>query len=378
MKASLFVSGFFGAILASACSQGVDGGLPSPAPPTVFADVGTFAITARDRSRDEPYTAEVSDRRFVRIRFWYPAASAEGDRAGAFLDAREAEANARLFGVPTEIFGKLPTLARHQAPVAQGRWPLLVFSHGARMPVAFYTRFAERLASRGWVVAGVTHTGIASATVLEDGSIVTASAAPNMDMAALVRTISADQRFVATLLIDDTGASATIRAGLEPLAGHLDTSQIAVAGHSIGGAGAARTTVDDARFRAGVNLDGTFDLDTSGEGTSRPFLLVSSEGALARDFSRTGFLQWSTGPRYVLELRGAKHNDFSDIPILIEGTDRDPSDYETGDIDPDVAVEETVHHLAGFLAVHVRGHDHDALPPQQDGASDVVTFRRWT
>jgi dienelactone hydrolase len=130
------------------------------------------------------------------------------------------------------------TTSAENAPVADGRFPLVLFSHGLTSQPRDYRTLLAGWARAGFVVAGAAypHTayGVADYQPLD------------------VVNQPADASFLLTELLKlDTAA--------DPLAGHLATERVAAAGHSGGGI----TTVGlftgqrDERLRAGVVLAGT-------------------------------------------------------------------------------------------------------------------------
>lgn len=66
--------------------------------------------------------------------------------------------------------------------------------------------------------------------------------------------------------------------GLPGLEGKLDISNIAIFGHSIGGAASASIILADRRFQCGANLDGSFWGPVVQKGIqNKPFLIVAAE-----------------------------------------------------------------------------------------------------
>jgi predicted dienelactone hydrolase len=63
-----------------------------------------------------------------------------------------------VFDVPQGMFSSFATDAYVGAPIARGRHPLLVLSHRLGTLREFNTALAEDLASRGYVIAAISHT----------------------------------------------------------------------------------------------------------------------------------------------------------------------------------------------------------------------------
>lgn len=79
--------------------------------------------------------------RTLHLSLWYPTTATDGDDATYFFGALEAE------GVWQD------------APVAAGRFPLVVYSHGHQAYAEVSGFLMEHLASHGWIVAAPDHTG---------------------------------------------------------------------------------------------------------------------------------------------------------------------------------------------------------------------------
>lgn len=143
--------------------------------------------------------------------------------------------------LPTTVYypatGSTPVgTARAGAPVAPGRFPVVVFSHGLSGLPAVYAGLLTRWAAAGFVVAAPAYPHTSFGVVAFD----------------LLDVVNQPA---------DASAVLTGVLGLSPsdaLSGHIDASRAAAAGHSAGGI----TTVGlftahrDARLRAGIVLAG--------------------------------------------------------------------------------------------------------------------------
>jgi len=150
--------------------------------------------------------------------------------------------------------------ARSGSPVADGRFPVVVFSHGLGGLPSDYEPVLVEWAAAGFVVAAPayphTSRGAASTNVLD------------------VINQPADASYLVTeLLARDTRPE-------DPFAGHLDVDRVAAAGHSAGGI----TTVGlftvgrDDRLDAGIVLAGSaLGVGTAFSGAVAPQLFVHGE-----------------------------------------------------------------------------------------------------
>src|SRR5262249_19161994 len=145
------------------------------------------------------------------------------------------------------------------APVADGRHPVVVFSPGFTATFTDYTFLLEDLASRGYLVAAINHTYDATAVEFPDGRLekslfgshltsYTHSDAQTLAFVAAVRL--ADIKFVLDTL------QRLAAEGDGPFTGKLDLSRIALAGHSLGGLTTILGLQSDRRFASAVILDG--------------------------------------------------------------------------------------------------------------------------
>jgi alpha-beta hydrolase superfamily lysophospholipase len=222
------------------------------------------------------------------LTLYYPSDEAKAHPKSAYLDG---EAMFRAYGLPG-IIGRYLGLARgnsHEgAPISgrAGSYPLVVFSHGIGDFPEEYGELVEGLASEGFIVATVNHSGyslfarLPSGEVLPFGAEAVEAAMGGADKGksgTIIRAlgeISADQSKAVDWLLGEQG-----RGG--PFS-RIEPESVAVAGHSFGGAAAVLSLRRDGRFAAGVDLDGPL----YGEallGVQRPLLIVSSDKAAYLD-----------------------------------------------------------------------------------------------
>ncbi|MEV1330786.1 chlorophyllase [Micromonospora costi] len=196
---------------------------PAPRVPAGTAPARSFAVGVRqlelNRDGDRPLPVTV----------WYPAAGAAGDAA------------------------------ERSAPAADGRFPVVMFSHGLGGRPDDYAVLLTRWAAAGFVVAAPTfpHTSRGA-----DGNVLDVLNQPADVSYALTRVLALD---------GEDG---------DPLRGRLATDRVAAAGHSAGGV----TTVGlftagrDDRLDAGVVFAGTsLGVGTAFAGAAAPQLFVHGE-----------------------------------------------------------------------------------------------------
>jgi dienelactone hydrolase len=360
--------------------------LPSPTGPHKVGAVELYLI---DRSRRDPWDPAIPVRELM-ITLFYPARAVRGFAPAAQM----MPGAAALFGEIAPLGNpQLPasgvdwaatmTHAYRGAPALPGPHPVVIYSPGGGDPRTLGTYTAEELASHGYVVATVDHPGDAcvvefpAATAYRSSYRITAFRGdPRTDAATyhtMIETRIADCRFVADAL-------GTLAAGGNPdalsrdlprgLDRAIDPGRLAIYGHSAGGAAAAETMEEDARFAAAVNMEGYLDwtpsqpgelgqlLPVARHGTDRPILLLGSSGfsdEQALNLSWTILLARSGHLATRLQVTHANHWVFTDFaPMaaqlhadrLITTADRNAL---VGAIPPRIAVSQIRGLLRDFL-----------------------------
>ena len=206
--------------------------------------------------------------------------------------------------VPEGTAVKYPTGAVRQVPVARGRFPLVLFSHGYagfRDQSVFLT---SALASWGFVVAAPEHTSRNLTRV--------------MGGPAGTTTDVQDLRATITLMAQKS------RNPRNPLHGHLDLAHIGAVGHSAGGRAVEALAAADKRVTTFIGLAGA-SVGALDDGTSdvpdQPGLLMAgtADSIVELDGMQAAYAAM-TGPKRMVELDNAGHLAFSDLCEI--GADR--------------------------------------------------------
>ncbi len=306
--------------------------VPTLPPPDGRYAVATQVYRWNDASRDEPHTADPSERRSVIAQAWYPTMQREQSGGGAripYIDGigQMPDQVSVMPGFMLHRYDQIDTHAEARAPLASSDrpWPVVIFSPGYGAPRATYTGLATRLASRGFVVFVLDHPYEAAVTQLPDGRVVglreifPPDRTRYMPDQQILRT--ADIRFVIDQLARPEALSPPLRGG------RIEASKVAVIGHSFGGAVSAMAMSEDPRVVAAANIDGTPYGDLPDRRLTRPFMLLQSDYAETHhsDLFINGngkLLARSTAPGFHFEIKNANHYSFTDLPFFFAPTGR--------------------------------------------------------
>jgi len=244
------------------------------------------------------------------VEIWYPAV--EGTTGTETYDVRDFVGEA----IRALLTGDVPSTysypAGRDADVADGAFPVVLFSHGftgMRVQSSFLT---SNLASWGTIVVSVDHPSRAMENVLSG----TASGD---------RADSADDMLQGLELITAQGADTTSRFN-----GHVDAEKVAAVGHSAGG-GTVLAAADDPRIDGYVSLaSGAFrgaavegaTSTTAPELPDKPsFFIGGSVDAVVPFATATQpAFDAAPSPSLLWEIEGAGHNAFDDFCTFGNGT----------------------------------------------------------
>lgn len=325
--------------------------------PTGANKVGTRIIDLVDPRRADPYLANDAKRELL-VRFWYPSDALQKCTPAEYTSRAVWNYLAQLEKVAAP---QVKTNSCQDAPVANGKHPVVVFTHGYTGTFTDYTFLFEDLASRGYIVASVNHTYEATAVQFPDGRIAKSLVGTRFGSAlqldekstwfAVAARIS-DLKFV----MDELGYLNENTKG--PFGEKLDMARVAVAGHSLGGLTALLSLEMEPRFRAAVSLDGVSPDKLFGP-TGKPVLMLFA----GRDaWNQQTCHVWSElqGPRVALSFKGADHLTPSDAVWLANGA------VPTGSLGMEKTVEAIRNYVAAFLDTNVKS---DELPQLLTGRS---------
>ncbi|EOD51645.1 putative paf acetylhydrolase family protein [Neofusicoccum parvum UCRNP2] len=263
-----------------------------------------------------------------------------------YLDAKTARAYEQTLGVPNGTLSLLTTNLQFQAPTLLGThpafgngtspYPTLLFTPGAGGTISGYQAYLSEFASHGYTVVGIDHPGEAPYTALPYG-------APGVDGIRDIGSLtSVDFHHMYEYRLADLAAVLNPSGGLLPAliaqyGAPFNTTHYAVLGHSMGGAASAGAMISaPGLYRAGSNLDGTFqhlvkpdptnatavqvpDPDAPNPDLRTPFVELASEarfhGVEDADASWERFNANQTGWLRDVQVNGTAHLDYMDTPL---------------------------------------------------------------
>lgn len=192
--------------------------------------VGVRSLDVTDASRSRPLAVEV----------WYPA---DASHAGRDVDEATMDHYDLLPGFPPSR-----QAAVRDAGIAPGRFPVVVFSHGFGGHRRQSTFLCTHLASHGYVVVAMDHTGN---TVLDMAQMTmqVMMGQPMPDTGEMLAGLIVDRPVDVSFVLDQLLAGAL---GVDASA--LDEERIGMTGHSFGGWTTLMVTGRDRRVRAALPL----------------------------------------------------------------------------------------------------------------------------
>ena len=376
---------------------------PPPPPPSIPADlflrpagphrVGTIDTLWIDSSRAERLTKNPDDHRHLMIQIWYPADVADGAETAKYIRNPEEFNNLPAFRPVLHV----RTNAVPGAPVARGeaRYPVLLYNHGGSWTRFSATFTTEWLASHGYVVVSVDHTGFNKTVLFPDGY--------RYQPDTLTMPVPKPGNFRAT--VDENWAYlgneafptwvADARFALDrieelnrmpgsPFQGRLDLDRIGALGWSFGGATAVQLSRVDPRIKAAVDQDGQLFGEVRDLGSARPVMLMHNDSdpsrqvpdslrtamaelvARVRGFDST-FRARTTGDWYDVTIARTGHGHFSDLTLFF------PRD--TTQMEPRRAHEIINAYTLAFFDFYLRGKPSPLLAGPSPAYSEV-TFRK--
>lgn len=303
-----------------------------PAPTGPFA-VGRTLFDWRDERMIDPL-APPGTRRELLVWVWYPAVRQPGAAFDQYIPAavRRPSVPRNIFTLLTRDVSKVHGHSLANAPVLpqQRSYPVTILRAGGSSEVVNYSTLAEDLASHGYVVVGFDAPYRTGLVVFPDGRIVERAPQNNPELVSgdelirlgnkLLAASIADTAFVLERLDQLNGSGETAAR----FTGRLDLTRVGVFGHSFGGATALQFCHDDARCKAGIDIDGRPLGSVVQAGLQKPFMFLLSDHTRESDPEarrimaeiRSIYDRLPANEREYVFIRGANHSTFSDDGAL--------------------------------------------------------------
>lgn len=316
-------------------------GLTLPTPTGSFA-VGRAIYDWTDGAALDELAPVPGTKRELLVWMWYPAAA--GNSTGKLEDYLPAPMPAEVEHARGALMSRFLTrdlsqVHAHSIPnsdvsLQERSYPVVIMRAGASAEVWNYSTLAEDLASHGYVVVGFDAPYRTHVVVFPDGRVMTRR--PENDPELCLEELGQEKaRCVDKLLAAWSADIAFVLDRLEGLntsdasgkfTGRLDMSRVGVFGHSFGGATAAQFCHDDARCKAGIDLDGAPFGSVVREGLHQPFMFVLTDQIHSSDPETREVLgniqsiydRLPADGRVRIAIRGANHFLFSDDGALLK------------------------------------------------------------
>lgn len=305
--------------------------------------VGTKQFSITDSSRREVLGDAVGCRK-IAVRLYYPSpksAVAGLPRAEVF-SPRKLQAVAktlRIKGITDENI--LKGEFYENAPFAQGKFPLVLFSSGYNSYIEANNFLCCELASNGNIVASVGHAHEFAENDYDDGSFDLFDKKINRKMYdSAFAAMLAQSRLLKAKLTDEQAAEQfdlfqkkhtpfiigrvaewaadelCVLAELKSrCAEHIDFSTgAAAAGHSLGGAAAYYLCLHSDEISCGINIDGGIFGDYAGMTMKKPFLQI---GCIQNRNVETRSMILTEAPAQRIEFTEMAHLGFTDMKFCV-------------------------------------------------------------
>ena len=352
--------------------------LPEPTGPY---HVGTQDILL-ELDREEIITTDISDKRQLMIKAWYPSKETSGEN-DPYIDQAGRSGFARKYGLPASSMNYLDKIKTHvyrDLKIAEGQFPVLIFSHGYNSKANGYYAIISEIVSHGYIVFSVNHTFESTGSTFPDGSEVyfdfeyaqKIESGTWKTMEPVIEAFKSDLSFEQRHPIVKKGLTTYfVRDMVERWAddindvvrkledwnntgyyqGKMDLANVGVFGHSRGGGAAGEALLINDKIKAGANLDGVQWGKIVDTAFDKPFLFLSADWPEDHeDLNGHAYINKSTSIFYEGLIRQSGHSNFMDIPHMIPLK----ALSQAGDIDPDLATEMTTKLIISVFDKHLK------------------------
>lgn len=303
-----------------------------PKPHSVF-EVGMGTMEMIDKSRLQLFAPNVQPRKFM-VSLFYPVKSHSPTipvnymppATAAFEDGFEASNG---LDSPNGTFEKLALqLAGNSARTQISTdFPIVLFSPGEATTRLFYSVIAQTIASAGYIVITIDAPYDVDIVEYLDGTIdpinaTVATTAALSDINLAVSARAQDASFVLDQLCNPSVVSQLIPGNKKG----LDVHEVAMFGHSLGGAATAAAMLNDTRIAGGLAMDGALFGPVVQQGLDKPFMFMAHTNHTRTSDNSTSdpYNSWHDiwahlrGWKADIQLANSQHYTFSDFPIVLK------------------------------------------------------------
>lgn len=349
-----------------------------PIPSGTYA-IGTMSEAWTDSSRNELFgPAPNAPREFV-TQTWYPAAAgATGETADYLpqskITGRTLATRLELPAFVLDHLALIETNSIENAPLAEGQFPVLIFSHGYNSFRGQSTTIMEELASHGYVVISMEHTYGSALTVFPDGRIIfhneetLEGSGEELRRTGLILGNQWTEDILYVLdQIDAFAADPTHPFSI------IDPDNLGILGHSTGGGVTFNVCARQPRCKAAFGLDAWFgptpdEIIETGSQLPSYFLMSEFWPKTENTNSIRQFIDNSENAAWAT-VKQTGHYDFADIPFLSPLTTRIGL---SGGIDPYRGQEINKAFVRGFFDQHLKNTPADYLTHPSEEFPEIV------
>ena len=299
-------------LLTAACSSSSPSASTADATTTVATDAETTTTTIDPATQSDAYVepgpypvgvTTVTIANDIKVEIWYPAVA--GSAGTETYDIRDFVAPAIKAILTADIPATYSYPATRDAAVADGKFPVVLNSHGysgVRVGSAFLT---SHLASWGMIVVSPDH--------------------PTRDLYHAVAGLKPD---VPTDPADDLlggldYVTAQNTTATSPFAGHVDLDRVGALGHSAGGGTILKASLDPridgyVSMASGILTGASAPAETTLPDKPSFFMSGAIDQVVPQGTTRDAFLKVPT-PSLFWQIDGVGHNGFDDFCTFGEG-----------------------------------------------------------
>ncbi|WP_273565854.1 alpha/beta hydrolase family protein [Maribacter halichondriae] len=331
--------------------------------------------------------------RLINVQVWYPIDSTQiNEKFKPSEYYYEIDKVRKDIGGWTEndfnAVSNLKTYSLKDAPISHSKtnFPLIIFSPSLGGNISLYTYYAEELAKKGYIVAGVNHLYESEYVINEKRAVypVNVRFHDSLKTLNIPDQISADkyrevkglrQKVLAEDLIFCLNKLQEVNSNY--FNNKIDFSNVGSFGHSIGGAAAVYASYLDDRFKAVIDLDGTPPSIALDNGIDVPFMFIEDltdyenhEGYKKLHKRRNDFCEKIRADSFRILIGGINHNSFLDINYHMENNNHDKMRFLN-------TLQITEGYMANFYNHYLNGKDLN-LKEMKIDSLEIIIFNNKT